>query len=448
MSKKYRIVNARIVNEGKIFKGDIIINNGIIEDIINIDNFREYKNDDDSIIIDVNGKYLFPGVIDTHVHFREPGLTHKADIFTESKAAVAGGVTSFMEMPNTIPNTTTLELLEDKFKLASEKSLANYSFYFGASNDNIQEIDKIDFENTCGIKVFMGASTGNMLVDNITSLNKIFSNTNIIISVHSEDNKIINDNLEKYKAKYGDNIPFKYHPLIRSREACIKSTEFAVNTALKYNTHLNILHISTKEELEILKSVKESNITSEACLNYLFFNDNDYDKYGALIKCNPAIKSREDQQALKNAVFDDDIDLISTDHAPHLFNEKNKSYLNSPSGTPNVQHLLPAILEFYHNNKISLVKIIDKLCHRPAKIFNIKNRGFIRKGYFADIVIVDLNCPWKVNNSNILYKCKWSPFNDFTFNSKVIFTFVNGNLIYNNGNINDKNKGQRLIFER
>lgn len=452
MNNKYHIINASIVNEGEIFKGDIIIENGLISKIIRKrDDSYKYTASKNTIIINAQGKYLFPGVIDSHVHFREPGLNYKADIYTESKAAVAGGTTSFMEMPNTIPNVLTQKLLEEKYSLASKKSLSNYSFFMGASNDNIEELIKTNPRNVCGIKVFMGSSTGNMLVNDIKALNKIFLKSKLPVAVHCEDDNIIKKNTESFRKKYGDSLTSKFHPLIRSRKACYKSSELAVKLAKKYKTHLHILHLTTSDELGLLDNsipLKHKKITAEVCINYLFFNDNDYKKYGTLIKVNPAIKTAKDQKALLKALLDDKIDSIATDHAPHLLKEKNNPYLIAPSGTPNVQHSLVAMLDLYHQGKISLNKIVEKMCHSPAIIYHINKRGFIRENYFADLLLVDLNNPWKVDKSNILYKCKWSPFQGHTFKSKITHTFVNGNLVYNNGIFDESYKGQRLLFDR
>jgi dihydroorotase len=446
---KVAIINANIVNENRTFKGTVIIENGLIKEVIENNDFiqSDHKGLD---IIDALGKYLLPGVIDDHVHFREPGLTHKADIYTESKAAVAGGVTSYMEMPNTVPNTTTVDLLEEKFKLASERSLANYSFYIGATNENIEELKKINNKDVCGIKVFMGSSTGNMLVSEMDSLQQIFS-LNSLIAVHCEDEKTIKENLEKQKAIYGDDIPVASHPLIRSAEACYRSSSFAVELALKHNTRLHLLHLSSAEEMNLLENalpVEKKKITAEVCVHHLWFTDADYKTKGTHIKLNPAIKSSDDRKALWEALLVNRIDVIATDHSPHTLEEKNNSYLKAPSGAPFVQHSLVAMLEFYHQGKISLETIVNKMCHAPAKCFNINKRGFIRAGYFADLVIVDLNSPWTVNKSNILSKCNWSPFEGDTFHSSVTHTFVNGKLVYVNGNFDEAAKGMRLQFDR
>jgi dihydroorotase len=443
------IKNASIVNEGIIFPADVIIENGIIGDIGNFSlNSSILK---DAEIIDAKGKYLLPGIIDDQVHLREPGLTHKENINSASKAAVAGGITSFMDMPNTVPNTITNELLEDKFHLASEKSLCNFSFYLGATNENISELKKLDNRNVCGIKVFMGASTGNMLVDNKTSLDKIFSLKNILIATHCEDEEIIKKNLELFKSQYGDDIPFSAHPLIRSSEACFLSSSFAVALAQKKNTRLHLLHLSSADEMALLDNTTpliEKRITAEVCVHHLWFSDEDYKTKGALIKWNPSIKSSADRDELWKALLDGRLDVIATDHAPHTIDEKNNKYLNAPSGGPLLQHSLVAILEFFHQGKISLETIVHKMSHAPAICFNIEKRGFIRKNYYADLVLIDLNDPWTVTKDNILYKCGWSPFEGVKFNARITHTFVNGHLVYCNGTFNESEKGSRLVFNR
>ena len=445
---KTYIKNTLIINENRKFKGNILIKDGYIDRII------EGESDIDSndmTIIDGEGKILMPGVIDDQVHFREPGLTHKAEIYTESKAAVAGGITSFMEMPNTVPQTVTQALLKDKFELASKNSLANYSFYMGATNDNINEIINTDPKNVCGIKVFMGSSTGNMLVDNRESLEKIFSKAPVLIAVHCEDEATIIVNTNKHKDEFGDNIPISHHPIIRSTEACFKSSSLAVELAMKHGTRLHILHISTKKELDLFDNsipLSKKKITGEICVHHLWFDDQDYNKYGTKIKWNPAIKSKTDKEALFEAMLDDRLDVIATDHAPHTIEEKSNSYFKAPSGGPLVQHSLNVMLEFYHQEKISLEKLVDKMCHKPAELFQVKKRGYIREGYRADIVLVDLNTEYKVSKENILYKCKWSPFENTTFHSKITHTFVNGNLVYENGIFNENIKGMALEFNR
>jgi len=440
------IRNATIVNEGKQFLSDIYVRNGFIERIDKTISPKEKI-----IEIDASGKYLLPGAIDDQVHFREPGLTHKGDIYTESRAAVAGGITSYMEMPNTIPNVFTKELLEDKYQIASQKSLANYSFFMGASNDNAEEVLKTDKKLVAGIKIFMGSSTGNMLVDNEKILESIFSKAELLIATHCEDESTIRNNLEIFKAKYGENIPIECHPQIRSEAACYKSSSLAVSLAKKHGTRLHILHISTAKELELFRNdipIEEKRITAEACIHHLWFDDGDYKRLGNLIKWNPAIKTKEDKAELLKGLLDNRIDIIATDHAPHTLEEKNQTYLKAPSGGPLVQHAMVAMLEFYHQGKITLEKIVEKMSHHPAICFKVDKRGYIREGYWADMVLIDLNNPWKVDKSNILYKCGWSPFEGQSFHSKVTHTIVNGNLVYENGKFNEGVNGQRLQFDR
>ncbi len=442
------IKNVTIVNEGNQFQGGVLIDNGKIKKILKTDELKGLKAQS---IIDGKGKLLLPGIIDDQVHFRDPGLTHKGDIYTESKAAVAGGITSFMEMPNTIPQATTHELLEEKYKTGSEKSLANYSFYLGATNDNIEEIKKTDPKKVCGIKVFMGSSTGNMLVDDKDALSKIFSDSPLLIATHCEDEETILKNTIKYKEQFGEDLPLKYHSKIRSEEACYKSSSLAVELAKKYNSRLHILHLSTSKELELFSnapSSKEKRITAEVCVHHLWFTEDDYDKYGTKIKWNPAIKSAKDREALLKGLKNNTIDVIATDHAPHTAEEKANKYFKAPSGGPLVQHSLVAMLELYHNNKVDLHHIINKMCHAPAEIFQVKERGYIREGYWADLVLVDIDSPWTVQEKNILYKCKWSPFENQKFKSKVTHTFVNGNLVYENGIFHESQKGKRLVFNR
>lgn len=452
MSATYYIANANIVNEGKIFFGDLVIKNGIIDKIYQKDKgSSELFNYEDLPCIDVKENMLMPGVIDDQVHFREPGLTHKGDIYSESKAAVAGGVTSYMDMPNTVPQAVSRKILDEKFKLASEKSLANYSFYIGATNDNLKELCSVDDHHICGIKVFLGSSTGNMLVNDPEVLNEIFSKTHSLIAIHAEDDEIIQQNLAKYTEQYVDKIPIELHPVIRNTEACYKSSSFAVELAKKHNTRLHILHISTAKELSLLDNTKDllnKRITAEVCIHHLWFNENDYKRLGKLIKWNPSIKSEEDQLALLQGVLNNKIDIIATDHAPHTLEEKQNSYLKSPSGGPLIQHSLVAMLEFYHQQKISLEKIVEKMCHAPALCFQIEKRGFIREGYHADLAVVNLKSPWKIEHSTILSKCGWSPFEGDTFQSKVTYTFVNGHLAYDNGNFDESQKGQPLTFNR
>jgi dihydroorotase len=451
MDRIFWLTNATIVNEGEAFTGSVLCRNGFIEAVNRNDHGPVSPPDPALKAIDLEGKLLIPGVIDDQVHFREPGLTHKADIYTESRAAIAGGITSFMEMPNTVPNTLTQELLEEKYRVAASKSLANFSFYMGASNDNIEEILKTNPENVCGVKVFMGASTGNMLVDNVDALNKIFSKSKLLIAVHCEDETTIRNNLEIFRDKYGDEIPIEAHPLIRSHEACYKSSKLAVSLAKLYNTRLHILHLSTAKEMELFTNdlpLEKKRITSEVCVHHLWFNNQDYEKKGTHIKWNPAIKSRADQEALFNGLMTDKLDVIATDHAPHTFEEKANNYMKAPSGGPLVQHSLQVMMEFYHRGMISLEKIVEKMCHAPATCFQVKDRGFIRPGYHADLVVVDPDSPREVSKENIHYKCGWSPFEGTTFRSSIFQTYVNGNLVFDQGVFHEENKGQRLLFQR
>ncbi|MAW20930.1 MAG: dihydroorotase [Flavobacteriales bacterium] len=439
------IKNAHIVNEGSIYKSDLLIENQKIKEID-----VEIIIDADKII-NAEGLYLLPGVIDDQVHFREPGLTHKASIYTESKAAVAGGITSFMEMPNTKPQSLTQKLLEEKYLIASETSIANYSFFMGASNDNLEEVLKTDPKTVGGIKIFMGSSTGNMLVDSKDVLEKIFSQSRMLIAVHCEDESIIKQNIESAKKEYGENVPISEHPKIRSAEACYKSSSLAVALAKKYNTRLHVFHLSTAQEIELFDNsipLQDKKITAEVCIHHLWFDDKDYTEKGALIKWNPAIKTKSDKEALLQGLLDGNIDVIATDHAPHTFEEKSDTYFKSPSGGPLVQHALPAILEFVKQQKMSLEKVVEKMCHNPAICFNVEKRGFIRKGYFADLVLIDLNNPWKINKENILYKCGWSPFEGEIFNSKITHTLVNGHIAYKNGSFDESKKGMRLTFDK
>ena len=440
------ITGANIVNEGKIIPLDILVKGGLIEKIA-----PSIPVSLADRVIDANGKYVFPGIIDDQVHFREPGLTHKGDIYSESRAAVAGGVTSYMEMPNTVPQATTLELLEDKYRIASEKSLANYSFFFGATNDNIEEILKVDGENVCGIKVFQGSSTGNMLVDNMESLERIFRECKLLIATHSENDNIIKANLEKYKAEYGEDIPVHLHPKIRSAEACYDASKKVVEMAKKYGSKLHILHISTAKEVELFDNtlpLEEKRITAEACIHHMWFSEEDYGAKGNLIKWNPAVKTKEDRAGIFQGMLDGRIDVIATDHAPHTLEEKSKPYTSAPSGGPLVQHSLVAMLDMYHQGKISLEMIAQKMCHNVAILFEIDRRGFIREGYHADLVVADLDNPWTVSKENILYKCGWSPFEGHTFRSKVTHTIVSGHLAYENGQFHEEKKGERLKFLR
>jgi len=449
MKMGYLITNALIVSDGRRFNGSVLISDGMIVEIFPGRIPLDFPIPEQTRIVDAGGRYLLPGVIDDQVHFRDPGLTEKGDLYTESRAAVAGGVTSFMDMPNTIPNATTIELLEQKFDLASEKSLANYSFFLGATNDNLKEIKKAEPLKICGIKVFMGASTGNMLVDDPYALEQIFKNAPLLVAVHSEDETIIRANLESYRARYGDNIPVEAHPLIRSEEACFASSERASRLARKHGTRLHLLHLSTAKETELLSNdrpMSEKRITGEVCVHHLWFDDRDYPGLGARIKWNPAIKSERNRKGLFEALLDDRIDIIATDHAPHLLKEKDKPYLTCPSGAPFVQHSLVAMMAFHHLGNITVEKIVSKMCHNPAILYGIDRRGFIRKGYYADLVLLDPDAPWVVGKENILYKCGWSPLEGVTFRSRVTHTWVNGNLVFENGIINDVAKGERLSF--
>ena len=442
---KYLIKNGKTINEGKIVEQDILIEDNII---IKID---KDISDAQATIIDAKDKYVIPGIIDDQVHFREPGLTHKANIYTESKAAVAGGVTSFMEQPNTNPAALMQELLEQKYEIAAQTSLANYTFFMGTSNDNYDEVMKTDFSKVGALKIFMGSSTGNMLVDNEHVLSKIFANLNGIIVTHCEDEQTIKKNTEKYKQQFDDNIPMNYHPIIRNDEACYISTKLAIDLAKKYNSRLHVFHISTEKELDLFDNsilLKDKKITAEVCVHHLFFDESDYAKLGSQIKCNPAIKYKSDKDALLLALLDDRLDVIATDHAPHTWQEKQQSYFKAPSGLPLVQHSLQLMLDFHHQQKISLEKIIEKMCHAPADCFQVKNRGYLREGYFADIAIVDIQKEYTITNQNILYKCGWSPLENKTFKGEVTQTFVNGNLVYNNGLFDESKKGQRLLFSR
>ena len=439
------IRNALVINEGKIFLADVFIQNGLIAQI------GQSLDVQADATIDAEGKYLMPGIIDDQVHFREPGLTHKAELYTESKAAVAGGITSFMEMPNTKPQTLTQELLEQKYQRAKEVSLANYSFFMGASNDNLEEVLKTDPKNVGAIKIFMGSSTGNMLVDDKSVLENIFEKSKMLIAVHCEDEATIQKNTAHYKSIYGEDVPIKLHPKIRSDEACYKSSSMAIELAKKHDTRLHVFHLSTAKEMELFRNdipLEEKRITAEVCIHHLWFDDSQYADKGTHIKWNPAVKSKADKEAVFQALLDDRIDIIATDHAPHTLEEKNNTYFNAPSGGPLVQHALVAMLELYHQGKIRLEKIVEKMCHAPAICFQVENRGFIREGYAADLVLVEIDNPWEVNKDNILYKCAWSPFEGNTFKSRVTHTWVNGHLAYQNGTFDESQKGHRLTFER
>jgi len=441
----YLIKNATIVNEGSSFVGDVLIENGVIKKV------------DSSIttstmtVIDASGKYLIPGLIDDQVHFREPGLTHKATIGSESRAAVAGGITTFIEMPNTVPQATNQQLLQDKFNIAEKTSYANYSFMFGGTNDNLEELLKTDPKTVAGIKLFLGSSTGNMLVDNLEVLEKIFSSTKLIISVHCEDEETIKKNTANHKALYGEDIPIELHPVIRSEEACYLSSSRAIALAKKTGARLHVFHLSTAKETALFRNdipLEEKQITSEVCVHHLWFSDQDYKEKGTHIKWNPAVKTAADREGLWTALLDDRLDIIATDHAPHTLEEKSNSYLKAPSGGPLVQHALLALLEKVSEKVISIEKVVEKACHNPAIIFQIENRGFIKEGYYADLVLIDPKAPQTVCKENILYKCGWSPFEGTTFSSSVTHTFVNGVLMYHEGTFNDDVKGKRITFNR
>ncbi len=440
------ILNGKLINENKIFEADIFIENGFIQ---KIDKDLQHLNADE--VIDASGQYVLPGLIDDQVHFREPGLTHKAEIYTESRAAVAGGITSFMEMPNTVPNTLTQKLLEDKYQIAAKNSLANYSFFMGASNDNLDEVLKTDPRKVCGVKVFMGSSTGNMLVDNQKTLENIFENSPTLIATHCESEEIIQANTAKAKAKYGEDVPMSEHPIIRSAEACYASSSFAVDLAKKKDARLHILHISTAKELELFRNdipLREKKITAEACVHHLWFSDQDYAEKGSFIKWNPAVKTASDRDAILKGVIENRIDVIATDHAPHTLAEKENSYFKAPSGGPLVQHSLVALLDLYHQGKISLEKIVEKTSHAVSDLFQIDRRGYLREGYHADIAIVNLNNPWQVSRENVLSKCGWSPFEGHQFKSRVTNTIVSGKRVFSNGEINNIGSGNRLEFDR
>tara|TARA_R110002049_G_scaffold37208_1_gene117476 strand:- start:41947 stop:43293 length:1347 start_codon:yes stop_codon:yes gene_type:complete len=441
------IKNAHIVNEGTIFKGDLLIEGELIKEISESISAKS----SDVHVIDAEGKYILPGAIDDQVHFREPGLTQKACIETEAKAAIAGGITSFIEMPNTNPQTTTIEKLEEKFAIASRTSAANYSFMFGGTNDNLDEILKVDPHQVAGLKLFLGSSTGNMLVDNPEVIENIFSKTNLLISVHCEDEATIKKNFEAHLEKFGEDIPIKYHPIIRSEEACYLSSSRAIELAKKTDARLHVFHLSTGKETALFDNkipLKDKKITAEVCIHHLWFSDEDYDEKGTLIKWNPAVKTASDREQLWEALLDDRIDVIATDHAPHTIEEKNNVYTKAPSGGPLVQHALPAMLEMYHRGKISIEKVVEKMCHNPAILFQVERRGYIKPGYYADLVMVDLNNPWTVKKDNLLYKCGWSPFEGITFKSRITHTFVNGSLVYHNSKFYNLNAAKRLTFNR
>ena len=444
MTGKFLIRNATIVNEGRIFSSDVLVVDGKINSI-----HENIAVDDQTKIIDATGLHLIPGAIDDQVHFREPGLTHKGEIFTEARAAVAGGVTSFMEQPNTNPPATTIELLEQKYARAKEVSLANYSFFMGTTNNNIGELLKLDPKKVCGVKIFLGSSTGDMLVDNEPMLDEIFSKIKMLIAVHAEDDVLIKENLEQYKKQFGEDISVEFHPLIRSREACYNASAKAIARAKKFGTRLHIFHVSTFDEIALFDNtipLKEKKITAEVCVHHLWFSNADYKTKGNFIKWNPAVKTAKDRDALWQAVLDNKIDVIATDHAPHTIEEKEQHYLTAPSGGPLVQHSVVAMLEKSFEGKIPLERVVEKMSHAVADLFRIEKRGYIREGYWADLVLVNLNSPWTVSKENLLYKCGWSPFEGFTFRAKIEKTFVNGNLVYDNGMIDETVKGERLLF--
>lgn len=445
--KTILIKNAKIVNEGSVTEGDILIEGEYIKDIASSISAKS----SDVLVVDVEGNYVFPGIIDDQVHFREPGLTHKGDIASESRAAVAGGITSFIEMPNTNPQTTTVAKLEEKFEIASKTSHANYSFMFGGTNDNLDEILKVDTKTVAGLKLFLGSSTGNMLVDDPQIIETIFRSTDMVISVHCEDEATIRKNLQEHVDTYGENIPISKHPIIRSEEACYLSSSKAIELAKKTGARLHVFHLSTGKETSLFSNkipLKDKKITAEVCIHHLWFSDEDYEKKGTHIKWNPAVKTASDRAKLWEALLDDRIDVIATDHAPHTLAEKDGTYLNAPSGGPLVQHALVAMIEMYHKDKITLPKIAQKMAHNPAILFQVEKRGYIKKGFFADLVVVDLNNPWTVNKENILYKCGWSPFEGTTFKSRISHTFLNGTLVYNNFKVLDVKAGKRLTFNR
>lgn len=442
---KLLILNATVVNEGTLTEKDILIKKGRIEKIDN--QISDQKVD---VVLDANGNAVFPGMIDDQVHFREPGLTHKGNIYTESRAAIAGGITSFMEMPNTQPPATTQALIEDKFRIADETAFANYSFYLGATNDNIEDIKRLDPKTTCGIKAFMGASTGSLLVDDPVALEQLFTHAPVLVATHCEDTPTIQKNESIFKEKYGNDVPIYYHPVIRSADACYLSSSLAVDLAKKYGTQLHLLHLTTEREMSLLSSepTETKQITAEVCAHHLFFSEADYETKGTLIKCNPAVKTAKDKDALIQAVINGKIDMIATDHAPHTLAEKQNSYFKAPSGLPLVQHALQSVLEHYHEDKFSLPLITEKIAHAPAKRFQLKDRGYVREGYWADLVIVDLKRPYEVHGNNILYSCGWSPFEGHEFKSTILTTIVSGHIAFHDGDINPRPKGMRLTFDR
>ena len=446
----YIIKNATLVNEGKTLLASVVISEGLIKEIVPADSQQPVDNGHE--VIDASGLLLLPGAIDDQVHFRDPGLTHKGDIASESRAAVAGGVTSFMDMPNTVPNTLTQQLLQDKYDIAAEKSMANYSFYMGASNDNIEEVLKTNPKDVCGIKVFMGSSTGNMLVNNSQTLQRLFQEAPCLIATHCEDEDIIRRNIEIFKEKYGDEAPSSIHPLVRSAEACYKTSSQAAELATKYGTQLHILHLSTAKEVELFRNdipLKDKKITAETCLHYLLFDDRDYEKKGNFLKCNPAVKTENDKLALIQACADGHIDVLATDHAPHTFEEKNKPYFSAPSGGTSIQHLLLGALELAFSNKyLSIEKVVELLSHNPAILYNIDRRGFIREGYYADLVLIDPKKSQDITNESVHYKCGWTGYAGMKLSSSVTHTFVNGKLVYHDGVFKEDFRGRRLTFNR
>ncbi len=454
---RYLIKNATLVNEGKSFMASVLISGETIEKIIPTECQQDFDNCE---IIDAKGLLLLPGAIDDQVHFRDPGLTHKGDIATESRAAIAGGVTSFMDMPNTVPNTLTQQLLQDKYDIAAEKSMANYSFYMGVSNDNIDEVLKTDPKNVCGIKAFMGSSTGNMLVNNELTLQRLFQEAPCLIATHCEDEDTIRRNMEIFKAKYGDEAPASVHPLIRSEEACYKTSSYAAELASKYGTQLHILHLSTAKEILLFNNnipLKDKKITAETCLHYLLFDDRDYETKKTFLKCNPAVKTENDKLALIQACIDNHIDILATDHAPHTFEEKNKPYFSAPSGGTSVQHLLLGALELAIKEQkstdkgrqtLTIEKVVELLSHNPAILFKINKRGFIREGYYADLVLVNPNKKQTISNNDVHYKCGWTAYEGMKLSCSVTHTFVNGELVYDNGRFKEDYRGKRLTFNR
>lgn len=441
-----KILNALLVNENAVQPTDLLIEDAFITrldgDLSGVTTDRT---------IDAQGSYLLPGLIDDQVHFREPGLTHKATIRSESRAAVAGGITSFMEMPNTVPNTLTQELLADKYALAAHHSLANYSFYMGVSNDNLDEVLPTDPRSVCGLKIFMGSSTGNMLVDNERTLRNVFAKAELLVATHCEDEATIRNNLQHYREQYGEDVPIELHPVIRSEEACYRSSSLAVSLAKEYGTRLHVLHISTARELSLFDAhtpLPDKRITAEACLHHLWFTDQDYQEKGTLIKWNPAVKTAHDREALRQAVIDGPIDVLATDHAPHTLEEKQDTYFKAPSGGPLVQHQLVALFELFHQGVFSLETIVQKACHNPATLFQVDRRGFVREGYYADLVLVNPDAPWTVSRDNVRAKCGWSPFEGQTFRSRVTHTWVSGQLVYEDGALHEPPMGHRLRFLR